>query len=311
MIEGNHRVILSVVVATFNRWEGVEKTVRSLLAQDLSEMEIIVVDDCSSVQASQELLDFFELSQVVFVRHETNKGLPAARNTGLAIANGLLFSFCDDDDCWVPGSAIRVIERFTDSEFPVDIVIAVDPSLSRSCSLFQKKSCSLRELFIAGVTPPVGSQFFRTKIVKSVGGYNVSIKSGVDHDLWVRLVTSRDFKVSTLEGPIALVSQNYSVDRMTLDKRRRLSGIALALDLWRADLVETFGIGFYSHFRKEYYLYVRGKLIFAALRRGALVDAIQLFQRPGDLRYSLRRIPLFRSIFGSCGSFSKYKGTLK
>ena len=61
---------------------------------------------------------------------------------------------------------------------------------------------------------------------------------------------------------------------------------------------------------KEYYLYVRGKLIFAALKRGALVDAVTLFKRPGDLKYSLRRISFYRSISGSCGAFSKYKGAL-
>lgn len=310
MIDRNH-VILSVVVATFNRWQGVEKTVRSLLAQNVSDLEIIVVDDCSTIPASQELLDFFESNQIVLVRHDQNRGLPSARNTGLEIAQGSLFSFCDDDDYWVPGTAARVIEMFSNSTPSVDIVIGIDPLLRRRCSLFQNESLSLRDLFVAGVTPPVGSQFFLTEIVKEVGGYNTSIKSGVDHDLWVRLVASDDFNVSTLEGPIAIVSQDYGTGRMTLDKSRRMDGITFALELWREDLVATFGPIFYAHFCREYFFYVRGKLIFGALRRAALVDAIKVFKRPGDLRYIFRRVPFFRSMFNSCGAFKKYKGPLK
>jgi len=89
-----------------------------------------------------------------------------------------------------------------------------------------------------------------------------------------------------------------------------MGDVAFGIHPYGTDII-THTASVNSNFCKEYYLYVRGKSIFAALKRGALVDAVTLFKRPSDLKYSFRRISLIRSLLGKCGTFSKYKSALK
>ena len=45
----------------------------------------------------------------------------------------------------------------------------------------------LKDAVLQGYTPPVGGQFYPLKLLRSIGGYSPNIKSGIDHDIWIRL----------------------------------------------------------------------------------------------------------------------------
>ena len=92
---------VSVIIPVYGVERFVERCIRSLLEQTLQEVELIVVDDCSpdnSVAIIQRVVEEYSHRLVKFITHETNKGLPAARNTGLAIARGEYIFHCDSDD---------------------------------------------------------------------------------------------------------------------------------------------------------------------------------------------------------------------
>lgn len=92
---------VSVIIPVYGVERFVERCIRSLLEQTLQEIELIVVDDCSpdnSVAIIQRVVGEYPHRLVKFITHETNKGLPAARNTGLAIARGEYIFHCDSDD---------------------------------------------------------------------------------------------------------------------------------------------------------------------------------------------------------------------
>lgn len=94
---------VSVIVPIFKVEQFIERCVRSLMEQTLREVEFIFVDDASP-DGSMEVLhktlaDYPERAkQVRILKHEQNKGLPAARNTGLAVAEGEYIFHCDSDD---------------------------------------------------------------------------------------------------------------------------------------------------------------------------------------------------------------------
>lgn len=94
---------VSVIVPIFKVEQFIERCVRSLMEQTLREVEYIFVDDASP-DGSMEVLhktlaDYPERAkQVRILKHEQNKGLPAARNTGLAVAEGEYIFHCDSDD---------------------------------------------------------------------------------------------------------------------------------------------------------------------------------------------------------------------
>jgi glycosyltransferase involved in cell wall biosynthesis len=94
------RPLVSVIVTFYNQAAFVEPTLSSVLAQDYSPMEVIVVDDGSTDDTPQACAAFS--GRVRYVRR-SNGGPSAARNEGLRQARGSLIAHLDGDDLWDPG----------------------------------------------------------------------------------------------------------------------------------------------------------------------------------------------------------------
>lgn len=94
--------MVSVIVPVYNAEKYLETCIRSLLAQTLKELEIILVDD-GSTDKSGEICDYFaQNAPNVFVFHLENGGPSRARNYGISKARGQYIGFVDADDYIVP-----------------------------------------------------------------------------------------------------------------------------------------------------------------------------------------------------------------
>ena len=89
---------LSIIVPIYNVAPYLRKCVDSLLAQDISDYEIILVDDGSPDECQQICDQYAEQYSNIKVIHQANAGLSAARNTGIAVAKGEYICFVDSDD---------------------------------------------------------------------------------------------------------------------------------------------------------------------------------------------------------------------
>jgi glycosyltransferase involved in cell wall biosynthesis len=92
-------------VPVFKVEQHIESCIRSIIAQTYKGMELILVDDCSpdnSTELAQALLEQHNFPVYTIIKHTRNRGLSAARNTGLAAANGELVLFIDSDDTVEP-----------------------------------------------------------------------------------------------------------------------------------------------------------------------------------------------------------------
>lgn len=93
---------LSIVIPTYNRWPELERAVLSVLAQSWlvgrSDYEIIVIDDGSTDNTAEFIKALFPN---VIYRYQSNSGVSAARNTGIAIATGDWIALLDSDDEWM------------------------------------------------------------------------------------------------------------------------------------------------------------------------------------------------------------------
>ena len=94
---------VSVVIPIFKVRNFIERCVCSLFEQTLKDVEYIFVDDASpddSIDILKSCIDRYpeRKDQIVILTHEHNQGLPAARNTGLAVATGEYVFHCDSDD---------------------------------------------------------------------------------------------------------------------------------------------------------------------------------------------------------------------
>ncbi|MCW8088089.1 glycosyltransferase [Roseococcus sp. MDT2-1-1] len=93
---------MSVVMPVFNRAGIVAPSIRSVLAQTLRELELLVVDDASADDLESALAAFGGDARLRVIRHERNRGVSAARNTGIEAARGRFVAFLDSDDLWQP-----------------------------------------------------------------------------------------------------------------------------------------------------------------------------------------------------------------
>lgn len=96
-------VKVSVIVPIFKVEKFIERCVRSLMEQTLPEVEYIFVDDASpdaSMDILRRVLEDYPGRATRILTHPVNRGLPAARNTGLEAATGEYIFHCDSDD-WV------------------------------------------------------------------------------------------------------------------------------------------------------------------------------------------------------------------
>ena len=99
---------VSVIIPVYKVAAYIERCVRSLMEQTLQDAEFIFVDDASpdeSMDIVRKVTAGYDRDVRILV-HESNKGLPAARNTGLAAASGDYIFHCDSDD-WMEGNMLE------------------------------------------------------------------------------------------------------------------------------------------------------------------------------------------------------------
>lgn len=89
----------SVIIPTYNRADLLRQALQSVLRQDASDLEVIVVDDGSKEDLSAVINEYQD--QATFLRQE-NAGPAAARNRGAMAAQGEYLAFLDSDDVWFP-----------------------------------------------------------------------------------------------------------------------------------------------------------------------------------------------------------------
>lgn len=144
-----NRVIFSIIVPVYNVEKYLEECVQSVLRQNFSSLEIILVDDGSTDRSGEICDELGAKSDGITVIHQENAGLSAARNTGIRNSQGEYLVFLDSDDLLYKNSLSNLFSVIQKQGFP-DFVI------SRRCTLkghdiipcqyyFQKEEMSYKD----------------------------------------------------------------------------------------------------------------------------------------------------------------------
>lgn len=97
----NSNPLISVVMPTYNRAHVLPRAILSVLNQTYSNLELIIVDDCST-DSTKSVVNAFNDKRLKYIYHEINEGAFSARNTGIKAAAGEFIAFQDSDDEWLP-----------------------------------------------------------------------------------------------------------------------------------------------------------------------------------------------------------------
>ncbi|MDZ8221837.1 MULTISPECIES: glycosyltransferase [unclassified Nostoc] len=213
---------VSVIIPTYQRADLVSETIESVLAQTYTDYEIIVVNDGSTDNTREVLAQFKDKITVI---HQENKGLPAARNTGIIASRGRYIAFVDDDDLWIPYKLEKQVACF-ESNPNIGLVysnmIYFKDNRVFSSKMWPKGSHPsgvLQDwmLFMIDYIP-VPTVVVRRECFDEVGLFDETLTSCEDYDLWLRIIEK--FPVHFLNEPVAFY--RLSTNSMSKNKERML-----------------------------------------------------------------------------------------
>ena len=113
---------VSVIIPVYNAEKAVRRCVDSVLDQEFTDLELLLMDDGSKDSSPAILDEYAEKDDRVRVVHKENSGVSATRNMALDMARGEWVQFLDADD-WITKDATKLFVR-TAEENDADMVIA-------------------------------------------------------------------------------------------------------------------------------------------------------------------------------------------
>lgn len=189
-------MLVTAVITTHKRPpQLVERALKSILNQTYTDIEIFVVDDSPAeyeLRADvKTMVEAYSDRNVTYIAHEKCMGACAARNTGLASANGEFIGYLDDDDEWLPTKIEEQLQKFTSADIALVYcgrTVVYDSSNKTvdclpECELDNVYEELLKSNFIGSTSFP----FLRTSALREIGGFDVEMQSAQDYDVWLRL----------------------------------------------------------------------------------------------------------------------------
>ncbi len=199
MTESTPRV--SIVLPTYNGASFLTESIQSCLDQTYTDWELIAVDDASSDDTPQILGRFAARDpRIHIIRHDQNKRLPGALNTGFRAARGDYLTWTSDDNLYRP-HALQTLVEFLDAHPDTDVVYA-DYSLidAQGQVIKQETVADPRALVYKSVVR--ACFLYRRAVHEALGGYAEDLFLAEDYDFWLR--ASAQFTLTPLHRDLYL-----------------------------------------------------------------------------------------------------------
>lgn len=180
--------LVTVYVLNHNYGRFLQQAVDSVLAQDYSELEIVVVDDASTDCSSHVLADLDRDPRLHIIRHERNMGLTASCNSAIQISAGVYVMRLDADDYLHPSAVSEMVAAIsTDSSavlvFPDYIEVDAKGAIIR-----RVKRHDFNALQAMSDLPAHGAcTLVRRTFLEAAGGYDETVSCQDGLDMWLHV----------------------------------------------------------------------------------------------------------------------------
>ncbi|MGB9961588.1 glycosyltransferase family 2 protein [Halobacterium sp. MBLA0001] len=230
--------LVSVVIPTHNRADILPRALRSVQQQSHENLDIIVVDDCSSDDTSNVVQNLAD-SRTRYIRHEENKGANAARNTGIKAANGDYIAFLDDDDKWLEPKIEMQLERFKLLPSSYGLVysgrkIVEDGEVIEE--YIPDKEGDIYDILLNGNIIPSESPLIREECFENVGNFDTKFQSSQDIDMWIRI--AKQYEIACVPKVLAISFWGHN-DRISQDYDKKYQGTMRLLKKYWWDMLKN------------------------------------------------------------------------
>ncbi len=181
--------LVSIVIPTYNMGAYVADAIRSVQAQTITDLEIIVVDDGSTDHTRDAIAPLLSDPRLKYFYQE-NAGKSRAKNVAIAAAKGKIIGFCDADDLWLPNKLALQLPCF-DTDPDIGIVYTRSQRQTAAGQLLpmqrfpEPTGWVTEELFTENFVP-FGTALIRASAFERFGGFAEKYRMGMDWELFLR-----------------------------------------------------------------------------------------------------------------------------
>ncbi len=202
---------ITVLMSVYNSARWLSESIRSVLDQTFRDFEFIIVDDGSTDNSLEILEQYKAQDSRLIIISKPNTGLADSLNQGIQKARGEWIARLDADDICETTRLEKQIERARSNSNFVFIgtgltIINEVGSKLKIYSYPSQHKFLLRNLITARKFPAHSSAFYRTQVIRDIGGYRLRLKCSQDNDLWLRL--SEVGELTSLSQPLVQIRRH-------------------------------------------------------------------------------------------------------
>jgi glycosyltransferase involved in cell wall biosynthesis len=190
---------VSIITITYNSAETIEDTIQSVLSQDYSSIEYIVVDGASS-DRTMEIVERYK-GRISKVISERDKGIYDAMNKGVALATGDVIGILNSDDFYADNHVISDIVRTMNSvksDACYADLVYVDRLETNKVIRSWKSGEYHHGDFLRGWMPPHPTFFVKSDVYRKHGTYSLELRSAADYELMLRFIHKHAISIAYL-----------------------------------------------------------------------------------------------------------------
>jgi O-antigen biosynthesis protein len=233
--------LVTVIIPTYNRADLLPRAIESVRAQTYTHWELFVVDDAST-DTTPDVVGRIVDSRVHYVRHSENRGGSAARNTGLAQAQGDYIAFLDSDDEWLPTKLEKQIGRF--AQLAPEVGLVYTGALIVRDNDVQKRQMPVyrgqlfRKLLLENVVIGGGSSpMIKRVVLRIVQSFDENLPARQDIDFWLRI--ARYYLIDYVDEVLVVMYMEDDLGRITANIEKFIQGRLLFLKKFERDMYDA------------------------------------------------------------------------
>lgn len=210
------RKTVAVVIPTFERPDFLEGAIETALGQTYEDIEVVVVDDGSSERYAEEIVAEFP-ETVRCIRHKKNKGLSAARNTGVHESESKYIAFLDDDDRWHREKISRqvdTLDRDDTAGIATCLVAAITPDNELiHCEQSAPSGDCSDSIVISNHIGTPSRVLVRRDAFENIDGFDESLPTKQDWDFYIRIC--QQWTIASVPDPLCFRTVHQSMSSST------------------------------------------------------------------------------------------------
>lgn len=235
------RPSIDVIIPLYNGAAFIATAIESVIAQTYSPTHIIIINDGSTDKGPEIATSYQTKTSIpLVIINQENKGLSAARNTGINTATSEYIAFLDADDVWIPEKLQKQIGVFNKSDIsnlglvyclyniinaqgqidPHGFVVPLDTSIRGAVF---SKLLKGNKILSSG-----SGVLIKRTVFETVGQFNETLRFGEDWDMWLRIAEQYGVDYSDT----VLVHIRRHGQNMTTSKKRVFQGEIAFYRVW-------------------------------------------------------------------------------